>query len=102
MKPAGYEAGRSIRSCSTSMAARTRSTTKAGSTNSRASRRRRVRALHESARLERLRRRLHVFHARPLGAEDYEDLMKAVDIVAKRPDVDSTRWASLADRTAAS
>jgi dipeptidyl aminopeptidase/acylaminoacyl peptidase len=25
------------------------------------------------------------------GAEDYEDLMKAVDIVAKRPDVDSTR-----------
>ncbi|HEV8355452.1 MAG TPA: S9 family peptidase [Gemmatimonadales bacterium] len=25
------------------------------------------------------------------GAEDYQDLMKAVDIVAKRPDVDSTR-----------
>jgi dipeptidyl aminopeptidase/acylaminoacyl peptidase len=25
------------------------------------------------------------------GAEDYEDLMKAVDIAAKRPDVDSTR-----------
>jgi dipeptidyl aminopeptidase/acylaminoacyl peptidase len=25
------------------------------------------------------------------GAEDYEDLMKAVDIVARRPDVDSTR-----------
>jgi dipeptidyl aminopeptidase/acylaminoacyl peptidase len=25
------------------------------------------------------------------GAEDYDDLMKAVDIVAKRPDVDSTR-----------
>lgn len=25
------------------------------------------------------------------GAEDYEDLMKAVDLVAKRPDVDSTR-----------
>lgn len=25
------------------------------------------------------------------GAEDYEDLMKAVDIVAQRPDVDSTR-----------
>ena len=25
------------------------------------------------------------------GLEDYEDLMKAVDIVAKRPDVDSTR-----------
>ena len=25
------------------------------------------------------------------GAEDYQDLMKAVDIVAARPDVDSTR-----------
>jgi dipeptidyl aminopeptidase/acylaminoacyl peptidase len=25
------------------------------------------------------------------GAEDYQDLMKAVDLVAKRPDVDSTR-----------
>lgn len=25
------------------------------------------------------------------GAEDYEDLMKAVDVVARRPDVDSTR-----------
>src|SRR3712207_9196605 len=25
------------------------------------------------------------------GAEDYQDLMKAVDIAARRPDVDSTR-----------
>jgi dipeptidyl aminopeptidase/acylaminoacyl peptidase len=38
-----------------------------------------------------LRRGVHLRQPRPLGLEDYQDLMKAVDLAAARPDVDSTR-----------
>ena len=36
------------------------------------------------------------------GGKDYDDLMKGVDIAARRADVDSTRMGVTGDRTAAS
>ena len=51
----------------------------------------RVRAVLESARLERHERRVHEREPRRLGRKDYMDLMKVTDWAAARADVDSTK-----------
>ena len=69
MKPYGYEPARSIRSCSTSTAVRTRRTAKAGSTNSRTSPAPACACCSRIRAARAARRRVHVREPRRLGRQ---------------------------------